>query len=137
MRVALTAAAIAVAGEGAHAVALRTALPGWWFALAATTTVVSATVLLLSAASLRRAGALTPDRGIVSGGLPRWFVAGTGVAVIAAMTIGTAHAERSWIEGLIRGGLEGIAFVTGYLALGRLLGLRASLRHETVPTLRQ
>ena len=137
MRVALVAAAFAATGEGTHALALRSAFPGWWFALAATTTVVSAIGLAAAGVALRRASALTPERGIVSQGVPRWFVAGTGVAVILAMTVGTAHAERSWIEGVIRGVLEGAAFAAGFLALGRFLGLRASVRHETVPTLHQ
>jgi hypothetical protein len=51
--------------------------------------------------------------------------------------MGTAHAERSLVEGLIRGAFEGAAFVAGYLALGRFLGLRVAVRHETVPTLHQ
>jgi hypothetical protein len=137
MRVALAAAAIALAGEAVHAIALRPLLPGWWFALATGVTVVSAFGLFGSWTALRRAAALTPRAPLATAGLPLWFVLGTALTVIAVMTIGTAHAERSWIEGLIRGVLEGAAFVCGFFALGRFLGLRASIRHETVTTLRQ
>jgi hypothetical protein len=137
MRVALAAAALAVAGEALHAVALRPMLPAWWFALATSVTAASAIGLVCSWLVLRRAGALTPRAPVAAAGLPLWFVLGSGLTVIAVMTIGTAHAERSWIEGLIRGVLEGVAFICGFFALGRFLGLRASIRHETVTTLRQ
>lgn len=135
--VALAAASLAVGGEAIHAVLLRPDLAAWWFALACSATVVSAAALALAALTLRRAAALTPSGGVASAGLPAWFVLGSGLAAITAMTVGTAHAEGSWIEGLIRGAFEGVAFAAGFFALGRALGLRASIRHRTVPTLHQ
>lgn len=137
MRVALAAAAVAVAGEAAHAAAFRTDLPAWWFALATSAAVISVALLVVSGLALQQAGALTPPERITVGGVPPWFVLATGIAVGAAMTVGTAHAERSWVEGLIRGGFEVVAFAAGFFALGRFLGLRASVRHRTVPTVRQ
>jgi hypothetical protein len=137
MRVALAAAALAAAGEALDAVALRPVFPAWWFALATSVTAASSIGLVGSWRALRRAGALTPRAPVAAAGLPLWFVLGSGLTVIAVMTIGTAHAERSWIEGMIRGVLEGTAFVCGFFVLGRFLGLRASIRHETVTTLRQ
>jgi hypothetical protein len=43
---------------------------------------------------------------------------------VAAMALGSAAAERSWIEGAFRGAFELVAFGAGFLAFGRLLGLR-------------
>jgi hypothetical protein len=97
MRVALVAAATVVAGEATHAVALRTSLPEWWFALAASASVACGAGLAVAAFSLRKASALTPSMRAAAAGVPRWFVAGTGVAVIAVMVAGTAHAEHSWV----------------------------------------
>jgi hypothetical protein len=135
--VALACAGIVVAGQATLAGFFRLELPGWWFALASTATVVSALGLGAAALALRRASALTPAAPIASRRLPAWFVLGTGLAAICVMTVGTAHAERSWAEGLIRGGFEAIAFVCGFVALGRFLGVRAPLRHEAASTLRQ
>jgi hypothetical protein len=42
------------------------------------------------------------------------------------MALGSAVAERSWIEGAFRGGFELVAFGLGFLVFGRLLGLRRS-----------
>jgi hypothetical protein len=137
MRVALAAAAAAAAGELVQVISLRSHLPVWWFALSVGVTAASAAGLTAAVVVLRRAGGLTRDRSFVTGGVPQWFVLTTGAAVVGVMTVATAHLERSWIEGLIRGGFEAVAFAGGFLALGRFVGLRASIRHETVPTLRQ
>jgi hypothetical protein len=137
MRVALVAAAVVVAGEATNAIALHSSLPGWWFALAASVALVAGIGLGAAGVSLRRAAALTPEGRSATVGVPAWFVLGTGLVAFALMTAGTAHAERSWIEGVIRGGLEVVAFACGYVALGRVLGLRTSLRDEIVPTLRR
>jgi hypothetical protein len=137
MRVALVAAAFAAAGALVQSVVLRTHLPGWWFALSMSVTAVSVLALAGSAVVLRRAGALTPDKAIATNGVPQWFVLGTWAVVVGAMTVATAQLERSWIEGLIRGGFEAVAFTCGFFALGRSVGLRAPIRHETVPTLRR
>ncbi len=126
MGVALVAAAVVVAGEAVQVAALRPSMPAWWLVLGIVATVGSATGLGATGAALHRAGALTPTVPVSVDGVPLWFAAGTGVLVVAAMTVGTAHAEGSLVEGLIRGALEALAFAVGFLALGRFLGLRRS-----------
>lgn len=126
MRVALAAGAVVVAAEAVQVVALRPSMPSWWVALGIAATVGSAIGIGGTALTLRRAAALTPAA-VSAEGVPLWFAAGTGVLVVAAMTVGTAHAEGSLVEGLIRGALEGLAFAAGFLALGRFLGLRRSV----------
>ena len=121
---ALVAAAVVVAGEAVQVAALRPSMPAWWLVLGIVATVGSATGLGATGAALHRAGALTPTVPVSSHGVPLWFAAGTGVLVVAAMTVGTAHAEGSLVEGLIRGALEALAFAVGFLALGRFLGMR-------------
>lgn len=46
------------------------------------------------------------------------------VAAGILVAVGTGHAESSLIEGLQRGGFEGIAAAAGFVLLGRRLGLR-------------
>jgi hypothetical protein len=47
-----------------------------------------------------------------------------GLAVLAVL-VGTWYAEGSAEEGLLRASFEAAAFGTAFLALGRVLGLRA------------
>ncbi len=133
--VALLAGATVAAGEVVQAVALQPLLPTWWFALALAAG--SATVVALggSAVVLRSARAVTPARAGRAGGLEadlppplRRYVGAiapsAGVGAVVAMTAGSAIVEHSLAEGLIRGVLEGLAFVGCFVALGRLLGIR-------------
>jgi hypothetical protein len=127
MTVALAAASVVVVADGVDAVALRPLMAGWWFAFACSATVASAAGLAGAAQMLRRATALTPApfQRAAAGWETSWVIA-VWVAAVAAMALGSAAAERSWIEGAFRGGFELVAFGAGFLAFGRLLGLRRS-----------
>lgn len=125
MTVALLAAWVVVAADGVDAVALRPSMPGWWFALALTATLASAAALSVAAHALRLATVLTPLRlRRPAAGWDVPSVVGIGLAAVVAMTVGSAFAERSWFEGAFRGGFELLAFGAGFLAFGRMLGLR-------------
>jgi len=127
MAVALAAAWVVVIADGVDAVALRPGMPGWWFAFACSATVASAVALVGAVQTLRRATALTPvrlERAAV-GWEASWVLA-VWVAAVAAMALGSAVAERSWVEGAFRGGFELVALGAGFLFFGRLLGLRRS-----------
>ena len=127
MAVALGAAFVVVIADGVDAVTLRSGMPGWWFAFAGSATVASAAALAVAARTLRRATSLTPARlrRPAAGWETTWVLA-VWCAAVAAMALGSAMAERSWVEGAFRGGFEVVAFGAGFLAFGRLLGLRRS-----------
>ena len=127
MAVALGAAFVVVIADGVDAVTLRPGMPGWWFAFAGSATVASAAALAVAARTLRRATSLTPARlrRPAAGWETTWVLA-VWCAAVAAMALGSAMAERSWVEGAFRGGFEVVAFGAGFLAFGRLLGLRRS-----------
>lgn len=137
MLVGLAAAAVAIACLGTQLLVLHGGEPGWRRALSLVAVASAAAGLALAAAVLRRASMIASPalQGAVS--LPRWFVVGTGVLVSSTITIASGYAERSAVEGLIRGTVEALAFAGGFLLLGRYMGLGRSLRHETVPTVRQ
>jgi hypothetical protein len=127
MAVALAAASVVVVADGVDAVALRPHMAGWWFALACSVTLLSAVALAGAAQTLRDATALTPSRfRRPAAGWDTTWVLAVWCAAVAAMTLGSAVAERSWVEGVFRGGFEVVAFGAGFLAFGRLLGLRRS-----------
>jgi hypothetical protein len=127
MSVAIAAASVVVIADGVDAVALQARMPAWWFAFAVSATLVSAAALAGAAHGLRAATTLTPARfeRPAAGWGGTWVLA-VWCAAVAAMTLGSAVAERSWIEGVFRGGIELVAFGAGFLAFGRLLGLRRS-----------
>jgi hypothetical protein len=127
MAVALAAAWVVVIADGVDAVALRPGMPGWWFAFTGSATVASALALAGAAQTLRRATVLTPVRlRRPAAGWDATWVLAVWCAAVAAMALGSAVAERSWVEGTFRGGFELVAFGAGFLAFGRLLGLRRS-----------
>ena len=92
----------------------------WWYALA----LLPALGLGRSGVALREATALTPPGG--SGGIAftRGAVVAIGASAALLVTVGSAFAERSWSEGLMRGGFEAVAFVACFVVLGRRLGIR-------------
>ena len=109
------------------AIALQPRMPGWWFAFALSATLASALALAGGSHVLRRATTLTPARfRRAAAGWDRMSVLAVWFAAVAAMALGSALAERSWIEGAFRGGFEVLAFGVGFLAFGRRLGLRAA-----------
>lgn len=136
MLVGLTAASVAVGGLAFQQVVLHAwNQPGWRLALGAMGIALPAAGLALAAILLRRASALTPAGLIGVAGVPRWFVLGTGALLCSAITIVTGFAEGNPVDGVFKGVFEALAFTGCFLALGRYLGLRRSIRHETVPTL--
>jgi hypothetical protein len=83
--------------------------------------------LTAAAQALGRATALTPRRfRRPAAGWDSVWVLAVGFAAVAAMTLGSTVAERSWVEGAFRGCFEVVAFAFGWLGLGRVLGLRHS-----------
>jgi len=127
MKVALLAASVVVVADAVDAFALRPSMPGWWFALALSATLASAAALSVAAYTLRLATALTPLRlRRPAAGWEARSVVAVWLGSVAAMTAGSTLAERSWFEGAFRGSFELLAFGAGFLAFGRLLGLRRS-----------
>lgn len=114
--VALIGGVIVLASLAVVAVVLRQ-----WIVLLA---LAPAPLLAASAAELQVAVGITPDRGGRSRGFASREAFLVGLAVVTVVTLGSAHAERSWFEGVSRGVVEAIAFAAGYLVLGRRLGIR-------------
>ena len=122
--VALAAGAAVLAGETVQAVAVQPQLPTWWFALALAAVAVPAVALGGAAHELRAAGAITPAAPSAAQGFPPKLVLAIGASVVFVMAAGSTVAERSWVEGAWRAGIELVAFTLGFLALGRRLGIR-------------
>jgi hypothetical protein len=114
--VALLGGGLVLAGEAFDAVAGQR-----WWALAA---LAPAPLLVASALQLRLAVGLTPVRVAVSRGFRLVEACSVGIAVVALMVVGSALAERSWVEGADRGVIEGVVFALGFLGAGRYLGIR-------------
>jgi hypothetical protein len=123
--VALVAGALVLAGEVAQAVAVRPALPVWWFALALATVAVSGVGLGRASFDLRGAAAITPPQLTQQRAFPLALVVAIGGGVTLLMGVGSAFVESSAVEGLTRAAIEGGAFVICFAALGRYLGIRS------------
>jgi hypothetical protein len=124
LSVALVAGGGVLAGELVQAVALEPALPAWWLGLALTAVLVPAVALGGAAQRLRQAVAITPVVQSRPRAFPAPLVVAIGVGAVLLMAVGSTLAERSWIEGTWRGGIEAVAFVLCFFALGRRLGIR-------------
>jgi hypothetical protein len=122
--VALVAGVAVVAGEATQAVAMRPALPSWWFALAIASAAVSAAGLGRAAVDLHGAVAITPRQVSRARAFPWQLVAAIGLGVVLLMGVGSAFAEHDAGEGLARAVIEGAAFVACFVALGRRVGIR-------------
>jgi hypothetical protein len=122
--VALVAGVVVVAGEATQAVAMRPALPSWWFALALSSAAVSAAGLGRAAFDLHGAVAITPRQVKRVRAFPWPLVLAIGASVVLLVGVGSAFAEHSAAEGLARGVIEGAAFVLCFVALGRRVGIR-------------
>jgi hypothetical protein len=127
--VALGAGAATLAGIALYGINFWGQLPTWVSLL--TVVVAGAAVLPLAGAALvhARAAPLVVSVEGEAGGfaadlgpLARPALIGLG-AVLAVLAV-TWQAEHSFVEGAVRAGAEGIAFVAAYLALGRTLSLR-------------
>lgn len=137
-------ATIALAAGGTTALALATSaltsrseLAGWWvgltLALAAGSTLALGTAAALVRRSARALTTVPGPPGDVFDDLPfslhgrhRELLAGTALVVVLASSITGWVAEGDPGSGLVRGGIEGVAIVVCWLALGRALGLRTS-----------
>lgn len=114
--VALAGGGLVLLGEAVDAVAEQR-----WLVLLA---LLPAPVLAASAAQLRLAVGLTPVRVAVARGFSVAEAASVGLAVVTFVVVGSALAERSWLEGVTRGAIEAVVFALGLLGLGRYLGIR-------------
>jgi hypothetical protein len=114
--VALAGGGLVLAGEAVDAVAEQR-----WLVLLA---LLPAPVLAASAAELRLAVGLTPVRIAVARGFSLLEAASVGAAAVTLVVVGSALAERSWLEGVTRGAIEAVVFALGFLGLGRYLAIR-------------
>ena len=124
LAVALVSASVVIAGELAQTIAQRPLLPDWLFVVSAAAALAPLPVLVPAARMLRVAGGITPAVPVRSS-FPAPLVAGVALAAVAAMTVGSAVAERSLVEGLSRGAIEALAIAGCFALLARRLGLRA------------
>lgn len=112
-------------------------LPAWWLgvigglSLAATATLLAVGFTLMRSRSIfvktaGPAGDVFDDLAILRpmSDKPWLMCAIASLAVAAALTILTGLAERSIVEGIERGLVEGIAAAAGFALLGRAVGLR-------------
>jgi hypothetical protein len=116
--VALVAGSLVVAGLIVDLAWVRA--PPWWYALA----LLPALGLARSGLALREANALTPPAGGGGIAFTRGAVIAIGGSAGLLVAVGSAFAERSWVEGLTRGVFEAVAFAACFLVLGRRLGIR-------------
>jgi hypothetical protein len=146
-RVALLAGLATVLGLELYVVDFSSVLAAWWLMLVGGAAAVAALALLAAMAAVSHAGEIVSELDGPSGDvfddvpLPgsRWLrrrpwclgvLAASGVT--AVMTVFTWHAERSLLEGLERGVLEGIAAAVGFALLGRAVGTQPAPRQKPV-----
>ena len=143
--VALLAGLATVLGLELYVVDFSSVLATWWLALVGGAAALAALALLAAMRALSRAGEIVSELDGPSGDvfddvpLPgsRWLRrrpwclgAFAALGVTAVMTVFVAHAERSLVEGLERGVVEGIAAAVGFALLGRALGTQPAPRRE-------
>jgi hypothetical protein len=122
--VALGAGGFALIAHASQAVAVQPYMSTLWLALAIPATLVPGVALGVAARGLHDAVVLTPA--VEPARRPfRWsLVIAVGAAAVTVMIVGSAFAERSWVEGLSRGVLESIGFALCFAIFGRRLGIR-------------
>jgi len=130
--VALLAGAGACASLAVHAAVLPS--PAWWLVLAFATAAVPVPILGAALRSVAAARSITPagsGAAGLSGDLPAALarysgasLALLGCAAVTVIAVGSAVAERSVSEGVIRGAIEAGGLLAGVAGLGRVLGLR-------------
>jgi hypothetical protein len=138
-RVAVGAGYGVVGGLGLYMINFGHVLPVWWLALVGGLAALAAGALFTASVSLARAGSVISAAGGGAGDvfddLPligvRWlrvrpWLLGAGASVASAivLTVFVAHAEHSWVEGIERGAVEGLAAGVGFAVLGRAIGVR-------------
>jgi hypothetical protein len=143
--VGLVAGFATVAGLELYVADFSAVLPSWWLALVGGLGAAAGLALLGACARLGRGGAIVThasgSSGDVFDDLPairwRWLRrhpwrlgALASVTVAAAMTLVGWHAERSLIEGVERGVIEGLASAAGFALLGGAIGVAAAAPEE-------
>jgi hypothetical protein len=124
LAVALVSVSVVIAGELAQTIAQRPLLPDWLFVVSVAAALAPLPVLVPAARTLRVVGGLTPVVPVRSA-FPASLLVGVALAAVAAMTLGSAVAERSLAEGLSRGAIEALAIGGCFALLARRLGLRS------------
>jgi hypothetical protein len=121
--VAFVSVSVVIMGELVSTIAQRPLLASWLFAFSAAAALAPLPLLAPAVRTLRVAGGLTPAVPVRSA-FPTPLLAGVALAAVAAMTLGSAVAERSFAEGLTRGVIEAVAIAGCFVLLARRLGLR-------------
>ncbi len=116
-------------------------LPGWYIGLVGGLAAVAGVALYAAATTVNRAQAIVSASPGTAGDVYEdvpvigwrwlrrrpWRLGAVGSLLVAvAVTVFTAHAERSLQEGLERGVVEGLAAAVGFALLGRAVGLTSS-----------
>lgn len=137
-RVGVLAGFVTVGGLVLYLVDFSLRLPGWYIGLVGGLAAVAGAVLYAASrsvsrsraivsASLGAAGDVYEDVPVIGWRWLRrrpWRLGAAGSLLVAvAVTVFTAHAERSLQEGLERGVVEGFAAALGFALLGRTVGL--------------
>lgn len=135
-RVALAAGLAVNVAQGAYVADFADRLPVWWLAMSSGLALFATLALALAWRGELRGAAtvtLTGPAGDLYDDLPplaplrghpvRLWALGA-IASGAAVTAFTAHAERSLVEGLERGGLEVAGFTLAFVLLSRAVGAR-------------
>lgn len=140
--VAVGAGFAVVAGLELYVIDFARVLPAWWLVLTGGLAAIAGGALLVASVGLARGGTVVSAAGGPAGdvfddlpvigwswlrGHPWRLAASASLAVGLAMTVFVAHAERSWVEGLERGGFEALVAVAGFALLGRAIGVATPL----------
>jgi hypothetical protein len=138
VRVALAAGCATMAGIELYVVDFSERLPAWWLALSGSLAAVAGAGLWAAARMRARARSVSGANGPAGDIFEDLPVLGWSwlrsrpwlLGALAALAVGfamgafEAHAEHSVLEGIQRGGFEGVAAAIGFVALGRAIGAR-------------
>jgi hypothetical protein len=137
VRVALAAGFATMAGIELYVGDFSERLPAWWLGLSGSLAAVAGAGLWAAARTRARARTLVSGAGGPAGDIfedlpvlgwswlrPRPWLLGTLASLTVGLAMGAfeAHAEHSVLEGIQRGGFEGVAAAIGFVLLGRAIG---------------
>jgi hypothetical protein len=137
--VGLVAGAATMAGLVLYAVNFTAQMPGWWTALALACAAATLPATGLGVAGLGRVRALRPvavgDAGDLADDFPLaavrrlqdrpWLLgAAVGLPVLVATFAAGSVGEGNLASGMLDASLEAVAFLAGFMVLGRFLGIR-------------
>jgi len=144
-RVALLAGLATVLGLELYVADFSSVLAVWWLALVGGAAALAALALLVAMRALSHAGEIVSELDGPSGDIfddvpipgsrwlrrrPWYLGALATIGVTAVMTVFVWHAERSLVEGLERGVVEGIAAAVAFALLGRAVGAQPVPQEE-------